>query len=190
MRAFPCDMNIKKRGPCHRCPAANFKGAWFSAGRIVHAVNFVTREAIKQPIFNHRFGAAQTLFCGLENHDHLALKIARFGQMFRRTQQHGRMCIMTTGVHFAIRLRFIGQVRFLMNGQGVHIRTQPHAAVSCVLSPDHANNTRHTDFRMHLIHAKIVQVLGHNLTCAHLFKSDFRMLVKILLDHFHLIFEI
>ena len=190
MRAFPCDMDIKKRGPRHCRPAANFKGAWFSAGRIVHAVNFVTGEAIKQTIFDHRFGATQTLFCGLENYDHLALKIARFGQMFRRTQQHCRMGIMTTGVHFAIRLRFIGQVRFLMNGQGIHIRTQPHTTISCVLAPDHANDTRHTDFCVHLIHTEIVQILGHNLACAHLFKSDFRMLVKILIDHFHLIFEI
>ena len=59
------------------------------------------RIAFEQSLFDHDAGAAFALFCGLEDHHDRTVKIAMFGKVARRPEQHGRVTIMTTGMHLS-----------------------------------------------------------------------------------------
>ena len=81
------------------------------AGAVVNAEDRVHRKAIEQSVADHRAGAAigiaarpliaERFLGGLKDQVHLAVEIARRGEMFRGAKQHRRVPVMAAGVHHA-----------------------------------------------------------------------------------------
>ena len=64
------------------------------------------------------------LFGRLEDEVHAALEIPGPGKVARRSEQHGRVTVVTASVHHAGRGRPVGEAVRLRDRQGVHVSTQ------------------------------------------------------------------
>jgi hypothetical protein len=123
----------------HERPLAEHEGALRRARVVVHAKNRVTGKALEQAIGNHllRTAVFTGLFGRLKHQVHRALKLPRFGQLLRGPHQHGRMAIVTTGVHGARMGAGIGLAGFFVDWQGVHVGTQGNAPAFSVAQRGH-----------------------------------------------------
>ncbi len=61
--------------------------------------NSITRKTVEQSFVYHDLGAAEILFRRLENQMNGSVEIAPLSQSLGSTEQHGRMAIMSTGMH-------------------------------------------------------------------------------------------
>ena len=110
---------------------------------VVNAKNSITRKALKQAIGNHLLRATVLagLFGGLKNQVNRALEILGFGQLLGRTQQHGGVAIMATGMHGAGMLTGIWFLGFLLDGQGIHVCAQSDALAFPIFQSGHQTMT-------------------------------------------------
>jgi hypothetical protein len=115
--------NINRSGNGTR-PHRNLPG--FIAWNIMQRKHRITGKTLEQPLLDHALGPADVFFSRLKNQVHRAVKILHLGQVTRRTEQHGGVPIMATGVHLAGGARGIGQVAGFMNGQRIHVSTDTH----------------------------------------------------------------
>ena len=67
----------------------------------MHAPNRFHLMISKQTLINHLGGPCTTLFCRLEDKIDSAVKITCFRKIPGRSQEHGHMPIMATGMHTA-----------------------------------------------------------------------------------------
>ena len=126
---MPLDIDCELVGPGHDPAGPYGKFAQRNARHVVHAEHLGNTEPLHQPVFHHHAPAAAALFGRLEDDDHGAVEIARFGQIPRRAQQHCGVPVMATGMHLASIARGIGFPGPLGNRQGVHVGPQPNHAI-------------------------------------------------------------
>ena len=150
------------------------------AWHVVHAINFLNAPAGHQAVFHHRLAARAAFFCGLEDHDSRAVKIACRSEMFCRTEQHGCMPIVPAGVHLAGRLRAVGEVGFFLDWERIHIGAQADdLATRPVSAVNNADNAGLANAFDHLIAAKLTQFLGDNARRAVNLVQKFGIFMKI-----------
>ena len=112
-------------GRCHHRSRPDAKGAHRHARVIVHAVDLTDAEAIHQPVVDHFLSATPALFRRLENHHRGAGKVARLGEIACRAEQHGRVPVVTTCMHFPGDGGFVRNIIRLLDRQRIHIGAQP-----------------------------------------------------------------
>ena len=112
---------------------------------VVNAKNSITRKALKQAIGNHLLRATvlASLFRRLKNQMNSTFEIFGFGQLLGRTQQHGGVAIMATGMHGAGMLTGIWFLGFLLDGQGIHVCAQSNALAFAIFQSGHQPMTTH-----------------------------------------------
>jgi len=95
---------------------------------VVHAEHGLDWKLLKQAVLDHFAGATAALFGGLENQVHRTVKVAVFGKVLGRSQQHGGVAIVAAGVHLAGMFAGVGEGVELLHGQGVHVGAQGQCA--------------------------------------------------------------
>ncbi len=153
MTALAGQFDVEEACASHSRTLADKRFAECAHRLVVHSVDFVARETLKQSFGNHAACSTQTFFGGLENKDGSAFEIARLSKILSRTKQHGCMTIMPTGMHPAGILRRVRHARNLVDRQRIHICTQTHTAIAWVSAFQNANDTGFGDARMHLVKA-------------------------------------
>ena len=150
-------------------------------GDVVDAVDRVAREALEQPVIQHRLGAGEPLLGGLEDEVHRAREIPRLGEVFRRAQQHRGVPVMAAGMHAVRCARAVGEVVGLLHRQRVHVRAQadrPVAAGRFAPAQD-AHHPRAAEAAMHL-DAPFRELGGDDFTGAVFLEADLGMRVEVL----------
>ena len=89
----------------------------------MNAKNGITRKALKEAVGNHLLRATvlACFFSRLKDQVNGALEVFGFGQVLGRTQQHGRVAVMSTGVHGASMFAGVRLLGFFLNGQCIHV---------------------------------------------------------------------
>jgi hypothetical protein len=138
-----------------RGPRPDREGTDRVARPIVQAIDLLDAEPGHQPVLHHGVAAAAALLGRLEDHHGRAVEVARFGQVLCCSKEHGRMAVMTAGVHQAGRLRAVRRVRLLLDGKRVHVGSQPND-LSAGAAPafDDPDDARAADAGDHLVAAK------------------------------------
>ena len=95
----------------------------------MHAKHRIHRKFFKQSVLDHLAGAAAAFFSGLKNQVHRAIKIAVFGKVLGGCQQHGRVAIVSAGVHFPGVLAGMLEGVELLHGQSIHVGAQTNGAL-------------------------------------------------------------
>ena len=114
MGALPGDRNLEAVDRGHHGTASHGELSCGEARPIVHAINRRDWELVEQAVVDHDLCTAGALLRRLENEMHDAIKLARFGEVLGRTQQHGGVPIVATRVHFVVVDRpVLKVVRFL-----------------------------------------------------------------------------
>ena len=163
----------------HESALAKHESALRCTGMVVHAKNCVAGKALEQTIGNHLLCAAVLagLFGRLKHQVHRALKLPRFGQLLRGPHQHGRVAIVTAGVHGACMGTGIGPAGFFMNRQSVHVGAQGNAAAFAVAQRGHQTVPAHMA-RDEV--APALQSVPHPLCGGFFLKRQLRKLVQVL----------
>ena len=99
MPADALDFHVEKIRCRQNRSAAKSELADGQVRHVVHAIDLVDAEALKQAGIHHGLCACAAFFCRLKDQDDSTGEIAGFRQIFRRSQQHGAMAVMTTGMH-------------------------------------------------------------------------------------------
>ena len=154
-----------------------------NARTVVHAVDLLDTETVHQPVLDHRNRTRAPLFGRLEDHDHLACKIAGLGEIARRPQKHRGVAVMAAGVHQAFRFGGIRQIGRLLDRQRVHIRPQPdHLHVPSagrLVALDDADDAGAADTGNDLVAAEFPQPLRHQCRSAVHVVEQFRVFMNI-----------
>ena len=132
VRTFSSNFDFEKvRCRKHR-PSANTEMPQRHLRRIVHAVDRIAWEKVKQPLLHHALGTAFIFFRWLENKAYRPLKVAILAEVLRRAQQHCRMTIMTASMHFPDMLRNMIDLPFFFHIQSIHIRPQTNGRTDTI----------------------------------------------------------
>src|SRR5690625_1361652 len=75
---------------------------------IMHSKDRIHGKALKQPLLNHDTGTALIFLGWLKDEVHRTGKVWLSGEAMNRTQEHGHMTIMATGMHLALDSGLIG----------------------------------------------------------------------------------
>src|SRR3546814_11899371 len=121
MRALPRNNNPEIVAGRHNGAGAHAELALLHARPVMHAKDGVHGEARKQAVVYHPFGADVPFLGWLEYNVHHAIEVAMLRQVTRRSQQHGGMAIMATGMHFPSMLTGLFEGVHFLHGQGIHI---------------------------------------------------------------------
>lgn len=168
MCAHAFDVDAEPVGVRHALSRLAREQARVQVAPDVRAVDGV--HAIERPGVYHELRSDRHLFGGLEDQTHFAPEgSAQLAQDARRSQQHGHMAVVAACVHDARNMRRVGSVRFLGDGERVHVRTQrdtsawrslrvasigrrPHDggddAVACHATPRHAQRIQFRAYRI------------------------------------------
>src|SRR6187551_218370 len=92
--AATLDLDGEAIGRRHQRAGPEPKLSHWKARIIMHAVDFLDAEALHQPVLDHGLAASTPLLRRLEDDDRRAGKIARFGEITRRPEQHRGMAIV------------------------------------------------------------------------------------------------
>ena len=144
---------------------------------VVHGKDGLAGELLEQAVFHHLLGAAQAFFGGLKNQVHRARKHPLLSDVLGRSQQHGGVTIVATGVHDAHLAAGIGQAGGFFNGQGVHVGTDADAFGARAFF-ELADHTGAAQAPSHLV-APGAQLLGHQVTGAVLLVAHLRVPVDV-----------
>ena len=121
VRALAMHFDFELIGRRHHWPSRHGKCTHGRAWPIMQAENRVHRKLGKQAVFYHGTCATTTFFSGLKHEVHSAFKCTVLAQVFSRTQQHGGVPVVSTGVHFACIHAGVGECIVLLHGQGIHV---------------------------------------------------------------------
>jgi len=109
VRTFAGNDDFKFITAGHHGAGAHAEAAHCHTGPIVQAEYGIAGKLLEQAIVDHALCARPSFFGRLKNKVHGAVKLPRFGQIARGSEQHGGVTIMTAGVHFAVMLRGMGE---------------------------------------------------------------------------------
>gem|GEM_PF-2858224 len=87
----------------------------------MHAIDHIARKALKQALVDHLLGTGTALFSRLEDEVHDAIEPAMLGKPAGPCEQHGRVAIVTAGMHAPLVLRGMVKGVVLLQGQGIHV---------------------------------------------------------------------
>ena len=124
MAAGADELDRELVGGRHRRSLAHRKTAGGSVGPVVQAEHRLHGKAFEKAVGNHGRRAALPLLGGLEQKHHGAVEIRVFGQMGRRTQQHGRVPVVAAGVHPPRVTGMMVEIVLFLDRQRIHIGTQ------------------------------------------------------------------
>ena len=130
MAAFAVNGDFKFIARSHDGAGADRKRAHRSAGPVVHAKDGLHGKFFKHAVFDHLAGAAAAFFGGLEDQINRAIKVAVFGEMFGRCQEHGGVTVVSASVHLALVFAGVGKGVELLHGQSVNVGAQTNAAAA------------------------------------------------------------
>ena len=176
--AFDDDLELVAGG--HHRPRAHGKFANLGARPVMHAEHRLHREFLEQPVFDHLAGAATAFFGGLENQVNRAIKIAVFGEVLGRCQQHGGMAIVPAGVHLARMLAGVREGVELLHRQGIHVGAQANCAGAGAAFDD-ANDARCAHATVNG-NAPFGELFGHHVGGADLFKTQLGVSMDVAAD--------
>ncbi len=148
----------------------------------MHPVDLVAGEAVEQALGDHPARAAQALLGGLEDEDDRAVEIAALREIARGAQQHRGVPVMAAGMHSPRMRGRVGHARRLLDGKRVHVGAQADAAVAAPRSADQADDAGAALPLVHLVHAVIAQVLGHDPRGPGLLEAELGMGVNVAAD--------
>ena len=121
----------------------------------------------------------------LENEINRALQfLLHAGKDLGRSQQHGRMHVMTAGMADARRLAGKGKPGFLLHGKGIHVRPETHgtAGFGSAKNAYDGSFRRPDDFNI----AEGAQHIGHISACVVFLEGKFRILVEMMPPFHHI----
>jgi hypothetical protein len=153
----------------------------------VQRVDLVGREALEQPVLDHRAAAGVALLARLEDQRHRAVERARLGEVARRGQQHRRVAVVPAAVHAAVVARAVRERVVLLHRQRVHVGAETHRASA------RGRAAAHDGHDAGLAHAGVVldvergQPLGHHVRGAVLLEAELGMRVQVAADRHEIV---
>ena len=91
----------------------------------MHAKDRFARKALEQTVVDHSLRAGAAFFGRLEDEVHDAVEAAMQRQPAGAGQQHRGVSVVTAGMHAAFVLRGMIEGVVFLQGQGVHVGSQP-----------------------------------------------------------------
>lgn len=126
MRATRLDANDEIVFAGHDAARPRRKAACRHPRHVVRAEDRIDRKAFEQAVLHHGFHATAMLLRRLEDESNRAVEVAPLGKQLRRTENHGHMTVIPTGVHFSQRTGGMDSSGCAFgNVQCVHIGAQP-----------------------------------------------------------------
>ncbi len=111
-----------------------------------------------------------------------ARKVARLGEVACGSEAHRRVTVVAAGVHITLIFRRVGQTRFFIHRQTIHVGAQAHGTLTGAIATDHTDNARAADAGVHLVNAIRFQPFGDDGGGARFFVGVFRVGVDITTD--------
>ena len=149
---------------------------FFDLGPHVKAEHLVHVVAGQRAALTDHFGAADALFCGLEDHQHIELFVFAvvFVQIVAQGQHHGHVGVVAAGVHAAVG-GGKGQPCLLLDGQGVHISPESEGVAGAIVKKGGVAGAAH------LFHGAIqaFQVLANVFAGLEFLAGSLRHLVQV-----------
>jgi hypothetical protein len=112
----------------------------------------------------------------LKNQVNRALEIFGFGQLLRSAQQHGGMPVVAARMHGACVFTRIGLLRFLLDGQGVHVCADGDAFAFTIFQCGHQAMATHIAGD---VITPALQLIGHPLRGRFLLERKLRETVQM-----------
>ncbi len=178
MAALPPEHDLEIVLRRHQRPRRGGEPADREAGPVVQAVDLVDRPAGQQPVLQHGQRPAAPLLRRLEDKAHGPVETAFLAEQLRRTQQHGGVAIVATGVHDALGLGPVAVAALFLKAQGVHVGAQAHGAVPGP-APQGADHAHAADALRHLVEAEFAQLGGDEGRRAALLEAELRVGVQV-----------
>src|SRR5262249_21690656 len=149
-------------GRRHHWPGPYAESAERHARIVVHSVDLADAEAIHQAAIDHFPAATAALFRRLDDHHCSTGKVARLGEIARRTEKHGCMPVVTAGVHFAGHRGLVRNVVRFLDRQRIHVGAQPDrlpgGSFTAADNPDHASAAKASHY---LIATESLEFFGY-----------------------------
>ncbi len=180
MAAVAGDLDLEAVGGRQERPLPDREHAERDSRHVVHAVDLLDLETVHDAVVHHLAPAAAALFGRLEDDNGVSGEIARLREIARRAQQHGRVAVMTAGVHLARRFGFVGDAGRLDDRQRVHVGAQADGAARALAALDHTDDPGAPKSRHHLVAAEFLQLLFHDASGAEDIEHEFGVTVQIL----------
>ena len=127
---------------------------------IVHTVDLADGECLHHAVLHHEVAAAAAFFRRLENHRDSASKIAGFGQIFGRAEQHGGVAVVPAGVHEAGVLGGPGLAAGLRDWQRVHVGAQADDRPVAAAALDEGDDARAANAGLDPVAAEFLQLVS------------------------------
>ena len=142
VRAFAANGNAKLVARGHDRASGETKVTDGQTWPVMHTKDGLHGKFFKQAIFHHAFGACSAFFGRLKNDVNSTIEIFMLGQVAGRTQQHGRVTVMATTMHFAGMLAGMLKGVELLHRKRIEIRAQTDRAVAGRTTLDDADDAR------------------------------------------------
>jgi hypothetical protein len=176
-------------GGGHHRAGAHHGRAEVVAGGDVQAEGDVGAGAVEHAVGDHGVGAAEALLGRLKH------QLDRAGDLVAVLHQHagdadadGDVGVVAAGVHHAGRLRAVGDVVLLVDGQGVHVEAQQHRALAGQAALEQADHAGLADAALHLV-AEGAEFLGDDAGGADLLEAELGVHVQVAPDRRDLVGE-
>ena len=183
MSAAPFDPDVDGIGGGHDRTGPDRERADRNSRTIMHAVDLIDGEAVKQPVLDHRCGAKAALFGGLKDDNRLAGEIPGLREVTGRSQQHRGVPVMTTRMHLARRLGSVRQFGRLLDRQRVHVGAKPDhpdiALAGRLAALDDADDAGTAEAGGHFVATELPKPLRHERRGAVNVVPQFRMFMNI-----------
>ncbi len=168
----------------HQRPGPRRDAAGRQLRPVVHPVDRAHREAVEQPLLDHHPPAAFVLLGGLEDEVDGAGAIPALRQGGRRAEQHGRVAVVSAGVHPALVAGGVRDSGLFVDVQRVEVGAQADGR-SAVAGRQHADDAGLPQAGVD-VETEQAQLRGHEGTGGDLFERGFRMRVQMVAPGLHL----
>jgi hypothetical protein len=173
MTPFAADGDVKFVAGRHDRPGTGGELAGLKTGPVVQSKDGIYGKPGEQAVLDHLAGTTTALLGGLKNQVDRAIKMAMCAEVLRRSQQHGGVAVMATGVHLASLLAGVTKGIGLLHGQGVHVGAKTHSPGGAAIF----QNTDHTGGAQATVdgNAPFGELGRHQICRAHLLEAEFRV---------------
>ncbi len=181
MGAVALNFDVEEISAGHRGSRQDRDLAMVQVRRIVQPIDLVAGKLLEQAVLDHRAGAAEAFFGGLEDEVHGAVEVPGLGQITRGAEQHGGVAVMAAAVEAAGNGRAPFQVGILFHRQRIHVGAQPDPLGAGAVTLEYADHAGAAEAAMHL-DAPTRQLVGDDAGGAHLLEPDLGMGMQIATD--------
>ena len=177
--AAPADGHGEFIGIGHTDPAMDAGMPLVHRRPVMHSPDGPHVEFAEQPVLDHRQATAAAFFGRLEDEIDRAVEIPGFGKILRRTKKHRRVPVMAAGMHASRNLRGMREFVQFLHRQRVYIGAKPDGICAVPAAAQHTDNPGLAHAAMDL-DTKALKLRGDEIRGPDLFKTDFRILVKLM----------